>query len=112
MKYLQQPLSTASDVLRYLLRHCLSLVTARNSVGVTLNDNLTGSSTVELAYARRLPAAAGGSFIAACWSAAGFELCRSQGGAAAVPVIGDGAEYPLLHPLLLRRQPGAHEDDH
>ena len=60
--YLKKPLSAASDVLRFLLRHCRSLAFARNSVGHTLYDDLTAGD-VGFAYARRLLLMAGASSL-------------------------------------------------
>ena len=95
-------LSAASDVLRFLLRHCPGLAAAQDTNGKTLYDYLCPS-----------PAVAGGRFVAVSWSAAGVELCRSQGGAAAVPLLllfCGGAEYLLPHPQRSGRA-GADADD-
>ena len=59
---LSVPLSTASDVLRFLLRHCPSLASARDSNGLTLYDRLTADDD-RLAYARRLLLLAGASSL-------------------------------------------------
>jgi len=58
----QQPLSAASDVLRFLLRHCPSLAAAKNSYGRTLYDYLPAGD-VRFAYARRLLLLAGASSL-------------------------------------------------
>ena len=56
------PLSTASDVLRFLLRHCPSLASARDINGDTLYD-LILEDDARLAYARRLLLLAGASSL-------------------------------------------------
>lgn len=57
LRKLSYPLSGASDILRFLLRHCPSLSTARDSHGRTLYDRVRPSEyepDTELTYARRL----------------------------------------------------------
>ena len=61
LRRLISPLSDASDVLRFLLRHCPSLATAKNSDGITLYDRLPAVSV--LLYARRLLLMAGASSL-------------------------------------------------
>ena len=61
-EFLRQPLSAASDVLRFLLRHCPSLAAAKNSHGRTLYDSLPAGD-VGFAYARRLLLLAGASSL-------------------------------------------------
>ena len=58
----QQPLSAASDVLRFLLRHCPSLAAAKVSYGWTLYDDLPAGD-VGFVYARRLLLLAGASSL-------------------------------------------------
>ena len=60
---LQQPLSAASDVLRFLLQHCPSLAAAKNSHGRTLYDYLLPAGDVRYAYACRLLLLAGASSL-------------------------------------------------
>jgi ankyrin repeat protein len=60
--YLKKPLSAASDVLRFLLRHCPSLASARDSYGHTVYDHLLAGD-VGFAYARRLLLMAGASSL-------------------------------------------------
>ena len=62
LKNLRAPLSAASDILRYLLRHCPSLATAKNSDQQTLYD-LLPAEDAGLAYARRLLLLAGASSL-------------------------------------------------
>ena len=59
MKVTASPVSVGSDILRYLLRHCPSLVTVTNSSGKTLYDLLPTESI----YARRLLLLAGASSL-------------------------------------------------
>ena len=62
MGQLSSPLSAASDVLRFLLRHCPGLAAARDDNGKTLYDYLPAED-VGLAYARRLLLLAGASSL-------------------------------------------------
>ena len=60
---LSSPLSAAaSDVLRFLLRHCPGLAAAQDDRGKTLYDYLSAAD-VRLAYARRLLLLAGASSL-------------------------------------------------
>jgi hypothetical protein len=59
---LSSPLSAASDVLRFLLRHCPSLASAKDSGGDTLYDGLPADNA-GLFYARRLLLLAGASSL-------------------------------------------------
>ena len=61
-EFMRQPLSAASDVLRFLLRHCPSLAATKNSHGWTLYDSLPARD-VGFAYARRLLLLAGASSL-------------------------------------------------
>ena len=60
--YLTCPLSAASDVLRFLLRHCPSLASTKDSGGNTLYDRLPADNP-GLVYARRLLLLAGASSL-------------------------------------------------
>eukprot|EP01035_Chromulina_nebulosa_P022987 gene22987-29782_t len=62
LRSLCSPLSEASDILRYLLRHCPSLAAAKNSNQHTLYDFLP-EDDAGLAYARRLLLLAGASAL-------------------------------------------------
>ena len=62
LRELSFPLSAASDVLRFLLRHCPSLASARDSDGNTLYDHLPAADA-GLFYARRLLLLAGASSL-------------------------------------------------
>ena len=91
-------LSAASDVLRFLLRHCPGLAAAPDDNGKTLYDYLSAEDGWHIGLCPS-PAVAGGRFVTVSWSAAGDELCRSQEGAAAVPLLlCVGTEYFLPHP--------------
>ena len=59
---LHHPLSVASDLLRFLLRHCPSLACAKDYYGRTLYD-LLSAKEVGLSYARRLLLLAGASSL-------------------------------------------------
>jgi ankyrin repeat protein len=59
---LSSPLSAASDVLRFLLRHCPGLAATQDDDGDTLYDYLSAED-VGLAYARRLLLLAGASSL-------------------------------------------------
>ena len=59
---LSSPLSAASDVLRFLLRHCPGLAAAQDTNGKTLYDYLPAAD-VRFAYARRLLLLAGASLL-------------------------------------------------
>ena len=61
LRRLISPLSEASDVLRFLLRHYPSMATARNSEGETLYDRIPAKTV--LFYARRLLLMAGASSL-------------------------------------------------
>eukprot|EP01035_Chromulina_nebulosa_P027352 gene27352-35973_t len=61
LRRLISPLSEASDVLRFLLRHYPSMATARNSEGETLYDRIPAETV--LFYARRLLLMAGASSL-------------------------------------------------
>ena len=66
--HLSSPLSAGSEVLRFLLRHCPSLVTARNSVSVTLYQEV-------VLWSLPMPAAC------CCWRELHrciLECCRSR----------------------------------
>jgi hypothetical protein len=60
--HLTSPLSAASDVLRFLLRHCPGLAAARDIHGLTSYDRLPAAD-VRFAYARRLLLLAGASSL-------------------------------------------------
>ena len=64
LEELSSPLSPSLDILRFLLRHCPSLASARDSYGETLYDRLPADDArFRLAYARRLLLLAGASSL-------------------------------------------------